>query len=154
MECTSWSRLEAADSLEYLLNHREIKELKNYTDEYVRRFGQNPETDPNAMFFLGDNTRFSYTWTCTSNAISTFRRQSGKFWVPRLKRWLVAIDKLTALGFPTTAEAASTLGLRQPLPVSDPSRGHSVCGNSFHLTNCAVILLLAMTCFGPAKSSG
>lgn len=101
------------------------------------------------FFFLGDNTRFSFTWTCKSKALPTFRRQGGKFWIPSRGRWMVGAEKLAALGYPVTEDTASTMGLRHPLPVADPSRTDSICGNAFHFTNCGVVLLLALTCFGP-----
>ena len=131
------------------MNERETEESGKFNAEYERRFQKSSITDRNAVFFLGDNTRFSYTWTCTSNALPTFRRQGGKFWIPSLNRWMVGAEKLAALGYPVTEDIASTMGLRHPLPVADPSRTDSVCGNVFHFTNCGVVLLLALTCFGP-----
>ena len=137
--------------LTYLLNDRELKEVRNYTDHYKKKFNADPAADPNAVFFLGDNTRFSVTWSCTSCAIPTFRRADGKFWIPSKKRWLVASEKMAALGFPVTMEVSHALGLKEPLPAIEASRGVSVCGNSFHFSNSAVVMLLAMTCFGPAS---
>ena len=74
-----------------LLNDRECAELALYTAEYERRWGKNPCLDANAVFFLGDNTRFSYTWSSGSGALPTFRRQSGKFWIPSLRRWMLTL---------------------------------------------------------------
>ena len=150
--CPNLSRFPDQDcsDLTYLLNERELSEVHNYTDLYKQKFNVDPATDPNAMFFLGDNTRYSVTWSSTSGAIPTFRRVDGKFWIPFRKRWLVASEKMAALGFPVTTEVAHALGLKEPLPSMDASRGVSVCGNSFHFANSAVVMLLAVSCFGPA----
>ena len=139
--------------LTYLLNERELAQLEGYKQEYVKRWGGSPENDQDAIFFLGDNVKFSYTWSCTSGAIPTFRRNSGFYWSPHRKRWMVAADKLAALGFPVSQDVANMLQIPQPLPLLDPSRGSSVCGNAMHLSNCTVVFLLAITCFGPRDDS-
>ena len=140
-------------SLGYLLNDRERRELESYRVEYFKRFGTIPEADPNAVFFLGDNTSFSLTWSTVSGKIPTYRRNSGMFWIPSLQRWMVPADKLASLGFPTTLQTSEMLGVDQPLPTLDPVRGASITGNSFHFTNCGIVMLLAMTCFGPSDAS-
>ena len=137
------------NDLTYLLNERELQELQNYTAEYIRRYGSSPDDDPDAVFFLGDNTRFSYTWSCHSNSLPTFRRNSGMFWSPFRKRWMVSADKLAFLSFPVSSGVARILGVPSPLPVTDVRRGHSVCGNAMNMANCMVVFLLAITCFGP-----
>ena len=141
---------EARSDLSYLLNNREKIQLANYKNEYVKRFRKLPEQDRNAVFFLGDNTEYSLTWSCHSGALPTFRRNSGFFWSCYHKRWMVAADKLSSLGFPTTQQLADILEIPDPLPLLDPTRAHSVCGNAMHLTNCMVVYLLAISCFGPS----
>ena len=138
--------------LSYLLNERELAQLEGYKEEYVKRWGGSPENDQDAIFFLGDNVKFSYTWSCTSGAVRTFRRNSGFYWIPHRKRWMVAADKLAALGFPVSQDVANMLQIPTPLPLLDPTRGSSVCGNAMHLSNCTVVFLLAITCFGPSDS--
>ena len=62
---------------------------------------------------------------------------------------MVSSEKLAALGFPVHKPVSDAMGLPQPLPVTDPARGDSVCGNSFHFSTAAIMVLLALTCFGP-----
>jgi len=61
-------------------------------------------------------------------------------------------DKLASLGFPITEPVASVLGV-PPLPLLDVSRADSTVGNAMQLSNCILIMMLALTCFGPVDSS-
>ena len=62
---------------------------------------------------------------------------------------MVSADKLSALGFPVVQSLADVFQIPDPLPLLDPSRGSSVCGNAMQISNCMVVFLLGITCFGP-----
>ncbi|CAE7028680.1 unnamed protein product [Symbiodinium natans] len=130
-----------------MLSQAERDQVASYTAKYEARFRRRAADDPDLVFFLGDTARWC-TWSACSRKIPTFRRGSGKFWYPASRRWLVASEKLAALGFPGTAASAAVLGLHV-LPVTDPLRADSVYGNSMHFSNCQLMMLLAVTCFGP-----
>ena len=57
-------------------------------------------------------------------------------------------EKMASLGFPINEETASVMGCPK-LPLLDALHADSVCGNSMHLSNSAIVLLCGLTCFGP-----
>lgn len=65
---------------------------------------------------------------------------------------MVPSEKLAALGFPVTGDQAEALSVT-PLPLLDPHRGDSYVGNAMHFSNCAIMFLLGVSCFGPVTSS-
>ena len=134
----------------YLLTSVEKQRLADYEQEYRCRFGTDPAQDPDLVFFLGDTAAYR-TWSATSKRIPTYRRNGGKYWFPHHRRWLTAADKLSSLGFPINAESAGILGLT-PLPLLDTLRASSICGNAMHLSNTMIMVLLAVSCFGPNKT--
>ncbi|CAE6970572.1 unnamed protein product [Symbiodinium sp. CCMP2592] len=138
---------QGADDLSYLLNSRELEQKEAYECLYRQRFGSNAEEDEDCCVYLGDNVRWTVTWSASSGRIPTLRRSSGRMWNNSRKRWMCPVEKLACHGYPVTKEAASVLGV-PALPVLDPLRADSVCGNSMHFSNCALVLLCGLTCFG------
>ena len=135
----------------HLLNQRE--QVKTLDAEYEKRFWRKAVQDPDLVYFLGDNAKFTKAWSATSRAIPTFRTAGGKHWFRRQGRWLVTADKLACLGFPVTEETAACMGVRQLLssdPVRDGPKGAKFTGNAMHFMNASIILLVALCCFSPA----
>ena len=141
------SQTQGRMDLRYLLNKREMDQVKLLSKEYLRRYGSAVRHDPDAVFYLGDNAANRRTWSCVSNAIPTFRRSGGFFWLPAENRWLVSSEKMSALGFPMRQSTASCMGVRT-VPSLDPLRASSMTGNGMHLSNISIILLIGLVCFG------
>ena len=56
-----------------LLNKSERKHLGIYTKLWKKKFSQDPEENPNAMFGLGDNPLKRICWSGGSNKLPTFK---------------------------------------------------------------------------------
>lgn len=96
--------------------------------------------------FLGDNPSYSRTWSAFSGKLPCFRRNTG-FYVERTTgRVLTPTDKITALGWPTTSEAARNM-LTTVLPTLDEKRSGLMAGNAMLLGNCAIVMLVGLCCF-------
>ena len=121
--------------LSFLLLPRERECIAEYTYCYINRNGQRPESDPNAVFFLGDNPRNRLTWSAASNAIPTLRRNTGFIWSPFLGRWLLARELFAAMGFPAFPEVQQALGTHCP-DYGSPSEGRKLLGNAMHFGVC------------------
>ena len=133
--------------LSYLLNERERENMHLYEDYYLARFQTPAQSDPDLVCYLGDNLRYSCIWSATSGAVPTYRCTGGKLWIPSLRRWLLPSEKMASLGFPVFAGTANVLGA-PVMPLLDTRRADSVCGNSFHLSNAAIVMLCGLACFG------
>ena len=103
-------------------------------------------SDPDLVVHLGDNPENRLIWSAHSGRIPTLRRGSGKLYSPFLQRWMVPVEKLSALGFPVTKDTAVAMGVPM-LPVADYLRASSVAGNSFHFSTAAVVQLVALSCY-------
>lgn len=130
-----------------LLTDAERKTVSKMSDTYRERFGSEPETNPNLCFFLGDSASYC-TWSAASNKLPTFRRMNhGLYWFPHHRRWMMAVDKLAALGFPTSKPYADAMCV-MPVPIRDAKRSSTLSGNCMHLANVALIELVGLVCFG------
>ena len=136
--------------LTYLLTTREKKALKAYKSAYWKQFGLDPNLDPNLVVFLGDNGTQWKTWSATSGQIPTFRRncKTGLFWCPYLQRYMVAREKLAALGWPVSQCMAQAMRTN-PIPTQDVIRAADLAGNAMHFCSVGCAQLLALSCFGP-----
>ena len=61
---------------------------------------------------------------------------------------MVGRERLLTLGFPVCPEVALAMGTPL-LPVRDTQRASQIAGNCMHFGCVTVVLLLALTCFGP-----
>ena len=59
---------------------------------------------------------------------------------------MTAMDKLTALGWPTARESAQNM-LTTCIPALDTKRAELMAGNAMLLGNCAIVLLVGLSCF-------
>ena len=137
----------------YLLNDREKQLVRQLDMDYFLRWGQDPASDPNLCYFLGDRYEFSRTWSAISRAIPTYRKNTGKFIFRQKMVFLSQKDKLASLGWPVSSECAEAMGTA-PLPALDPARADIMAGNSMHFTCAAVVLLLGLTCFAHKEAGG
>lgn len=131
--------------MKYLLNQREREALRDYSDLYKKKFGEEAQVDPNLFVNLGDNPKHYLCWSATSGKIPTFRTNGGRIYNVRSNVWMCPRDKLAALGLPVTPATALAMGVPM-LPVADDLRAASVAGNSFHFSTATVIQLIALAC--------
>ena len=139
--------------LRYLLTSREEETRVQLDRRYLAKTGSLPETDHQLIYFLGDNASYGASWSATSRKIPTFRvnAKTGIFWVPHLKRFLTAKEKLIAMGWPCTVELAKAMGL--PLiGATDGKRAADLLGTAMHWQTAAIMQLIALSCFGPSDS--
>jgi len=83
-------------NLDYLLSKREKEAVASLGLEYHRRFRQDPCSDVDLVYFLGDDPAYTLNWSAVSKKIPTFRKNAGtgKFWYPAFGRWLTSTEKL------------------------------------------------------------
>ena len=135
-----------------LLTAREFNTKLRWDQEYRRRFGKEPDSDPDLVYFLGDSADWGPVWSATSGKIPTYRLNSkrSKYWLPSLKRWLTQKERLVSMGFPCVPELAD--GLDLPLVgATDIKRAADVCGNSMHFQSSGIWQMIALVCFGPSR---
>ncbi|CAE8715092.1 unnamed protein product, partial [Polarella glacialis] len=113
--------------LTYLLNEREVSAIHELDDTYRAKGLGEPTHSRNLCYFLGDNPRWSKTWSGVSGKIPTFRR-------------------LSALSFPVRSDMASAMGVNA-VPILDPKRAAQMAGNSMALTCCAAVQMVALSSF-------
>ena len=136
--------------LRSLLLKREQDALNYYEDMYLARFQRPAAMDRNLMVYLGDNPWSRPCWSACSGAIPTLRvgSRSGKMWIPALRRWLVSREKLAAMGWPITRQAAQAM-MCPEVPVRDIMRSAQLAGAAMHFNTVALAQMLALSCFGP-----
>ena len=98
-------------NLTHLLNTREMKQKELYEETYKTRYGRTASCDPDLVCHLGDNVKFTLSWSAASQSLPTLRRSSGKLWIPYLSRWMVPRERLASLAFPVTQGSADVLGV-------------------------------------------
>ncbi len=139
----------AEQDLRYLMNERELTVIEQLNNKWIAAEGTDPEEEPDLCYFTGDNPSNRATWSGgPSRRIPTFRMNQGKFYFPHKRRWLVAKEKLCALGFPILTNFAQVAGL-PVLHVSDYRRAGDIAGNAMSLPCCQLAVLIALSCFGP-----
>ena len=131
---------------------REKKAVNTLKRKYQKLTGQDPESDKDLFFYLGDNPKNRTTWSATSKRIPTFRVGRGKHWNCAGHRWLTGREKLATLGFPVEPASAEAMGV-PVVPVRCTKRAEHLAGNAMHFSNVAVMQLLAMSCFALRSNS-
>lgn len=140
----TWTSAQDVD-LTMLLNPRERKSLKCYTQKYVARFGHDPESDANAFFYLGDNAHMRTTWSCVSGRLPTLRTSSGKLWSPCARRWLTHKELLAAMGFPTYPVLAQAMGV-SIMEFDSVANARAFLGNAMHAGVAGVVIAVGLSC--------
>jgi hypothetical protein len=130
-----------------LLNTREKDACAALDAKFRLEFPErgNPKSDLDLVYFLGDSPSYK-TWSALSDAVPTFRANSGFFWFPAARRWLTPVDKLSCLTLPVTPDFAASLGTPM-LGARDAKRAATMLGNSMHLLNAAIVQMVALACF-------
>ena len=138
------------NNMEYLLTQREENALRSYEKAYFDEYRRSAKSDPDLIFFLGDNGSTWRTWSAKSGAIPTFRRncKSGLFWIPSLGRFLTSQEKLAALSWPVDHHISQAMNC-QPVGSQDILRAADIAGNAMHFASVGLAQLLALSCFRP-----
>ena len=63
----------------HLLNERERQLVRQLDLDYAHKFQQDPATNENLIYFLGDRYEYCRTWNAVSNSIPTYRTNTGKY---------------------------------------------------------------------------
>ena len=142
---------EEASSCAYMLNERETQLVQLLDRDYAKELGGDPSMDGNLIYFLGDRYEFSRTWSAKSHRVPTYRRNNGLFLHRQTMTFMTGTDKLASLGWPVTPETAKQM-LTKVLPNMDSKRSSLIAGNSMHLSNVALVTMVALLCYGPARS--
>ncbi|CAE7226224.1 desi2 [Symbiodinium sp. CCMP2592] len=138
--------------LRYLLNQREEACRQELDAKYMQKYNAFPCANENLVYFLGDSAQFC-TWSAASNKIPTYRvnARTALYWLPSHKRWLTSKERLCSMGFPCTTEVANAMQVPL-LGATDIQRASDLCGNGMHFSTCAIMQLVALSCFGPNGS--
>ena len=129
-----------------LLLPRERKVLSEVCKKYRKRFRRDPNQDSNLFVFLGDSASRN-CWSAVSGKIPTLRRNTGRMWHVKSRRWLTGRERMATLGFPVDVETSTAMGLAEPLPTRCTKRAALLAGNAAHLGTTAVMQLLGMVSF-------
>ena len=133
-------------NLRPLLRQREKKAVTILRNDYRRLFNSSPDEDSDLFFYLGDNPKNRRTWSARSRKLPTFRVGRGLHWNAKARRWLVAREKLAALGFPCDSASARAMGVPE-IPIRCTKRASAVAGNAMHFGSVAVAQLVTLCCF-------
>ena len=146
---TSDSSAEGHTFLWDLLNVRERQVVLHMDDAYRKKFHDDPRNNSELVYFTGDRVEWGLTWSASSGRIPTYRKNQAKYiHRPTLKAF-TGQEKLASLGWPVTPELAANM-MTTPMPSMDPIRNDFLCGNSMHVANCAIVMLVGLCCFGYA----
>ena len=135
------------DDLSYLLNAREALAVMKLDAAFVERFQSDPNETDDLVYFLGDNPDYCHTWSAISQRVPCFRMNNGLMWFPKFKRFMTAVDKLTAVGMPVCPKYAEALAVH-PIGVRDPHRADMLSGNMMSLSSVTIMQLVALSSFG------
>ena len=130
-----------------LLTDRERFLIHQYDVAYRQQYNASPISDLSLVYFLGDRFEFSKTWSAHSGRIPTYRKNPAKYLHRSSMQVYTGQDKLCSLGWPVNSKLASNM-LTTPMPSIDPDRSDFLAGNSMHLANSSIVLLVALCCFG------
>lgn len=135
--------------MRYLLNDREKCIVAELDSKYSEEFGVPAASNPDLVYFLGDNPAWSTTWSAYSGRVPTFRTNDGFYWYPAFKRFMVARDKLSALCMPVCPAFCDQLGV-PPLGIRDAKRASQLVGNCMNFLNVTLVQFVALSCFAKA----
>ncbi|CAL1145743.1 unnamed protein product [Cladocopium goreaui] len=80
------------------------------------------------------------------------RRNTGHYLHRASGRVMTSVDRLTALGWPTTQQIASNM-MTTCFPTLDTSRGELMAGNAMALGNVSIVILVGLSCFKRVSDS-
>ena len=127
---------------EYLLTSHQMDRLAVFQQCLLR---DGCPTSPNIIYNLGDDPSFTMGWSLRHLSIPPYRRNSGAFWVPALRRYVTVKERLASLGWPV----CPCLAMASSLPLvcfSDMDLAKVALGNGVCLPNLAVAVLSGLAC--------
>jgi len=130
-----------------LLNDRERFLIYQLDSTYKDRYQQDPCANPSLVYFVGDRFEFSCTWSAASGRIPTFRKNPAKFIHRQSLKIYTGQEKLAIMGWPVNGTLAQGM-LTTTVPSLDPARSDFLAGNSMHVANCAIVMMVALSYFG------
>lgn len=133
-----------------ILNKREKAAVAWLDNVYKKKTKRSPESDPNLVYFLGDNPWNRIVWSATSGKLPTLRMNRGILWIPHRSRFLTSRERLASMGFPVSLEMAQAMGTME-VPIKDINRASSVAGNAMHF---GVVGLVQMTALASYRLTG
>ena len=142
----SWST-QGINVIEELLTPRERFLVYQYDIAYQEIYRSPAISNQSLVYFLGDRFEFSKTWSAHSGRIPTYRKNSAKYLHRSSMQVYTGQDKLCSLGWPVNSKLARNM-LTSPMPSIDPDRSDFLAGNSMHVANCSIVMLVALSCFG------
>jgi hypothetical protein len=128
--------------LSYLLTAHEIGYYRY--SEYLRnsKAASHPHLfGANMVVGLGDNPQKRLCWSA-SGALPTYRKNCTVYYVPHLRRWITAREKLATMGWPTYPALADQMGVALETPT--PAEGRLMLGNAMHLACVGVVMLACL----------
>ena len=142
----SWSA-QGINVIEELLTPRERFLVYQYDIAYQEIYRSPAISNQSLVYFLGDRFEFSKTWSAHSGRMPTYRKNSAKYLHRSSMQVYTGQDKLCSLGWPVNSKLARNM-LTSPMPSIDPDRSDFLAGNSMHVANCSIVMLVALSCFG------
>ena len=131
----------------YTLSEAETRYVNALDVLYMVKTGQRPESNKALVYSLTDNPVNRVSWTLTSNAIPTLRRNSGRLYFPSLKRCMTRSERLALMGFPSHPELSQACG--GDVPAMTRRQHNFLLGNSMHMPTATLILTVGLACVRP-----
>lgn len=129
-----------------LLTERERFLVHQLDSKFSTMYKRSPENEESLMYFLGDRFEFAATWSASSGRIPTFRKNPARYLHRPSMKFLTGQEKLACLGWPVTRQIAQHM-LTTPLPSTESARSDFLAGNSMHLGNCSIVMLVGLCSF-------
>jgi hypothetical protein len=135
--------------MSYLLLDREHESRLAMERMWQEQTGSDPQMDPECVMNLGDSAHKDNGWITwsMSGSISTLRRNVGMLWLPFFKRWILARERLAALGYPTYGTLASIAGVDTVELPDKIASVKSLGGNAMNVACVGTVTLVVLSCF-------
>ena len=123
-----------------LLTQREL--------DVVEAYEMQPRSEQEAVVHVGDNT-CRQSWSGQSMRIPTYRHSGGYQWLLHRMRFMTIREQLTSMGWPVYNRFARAAGVATEDLLSDiPLQAYrELLGNSIHVANMGVVVLIVLLCW-------
>ena len=136
--------------VDYLMTDRERFLVYQLDLVYAQRYHSHPSTNRNLVYFLGDRFEYAITWSANGR-LPCYRKNPARFLHRQSYRFMSGQEKMASLGWPVNAKLAENM-LTSPAPCIDPDRSDFLAGQSMHISNASIVLLMALCCFSPISN--
>ena len=126
------------------------KFLAGYSTYWEKKFHIDASQSKQCVFNLNDDS--SCRNPSNPGPLPTMKYNSGILWIPRLKRWMVPLERAVAMGFPSHPSVAKVAGVKVDALSASCQGAARRIGNSFHIANAGMVLLSTLV-FGPSIPS-